>query len=43
MMNKVLEDVLYFKCFVFIDDVIVFWKDEIECIKNTKEVVDLLY
>ncbi len=42
-MNRILDDVLYIKCFVFIDDVVVFGTDESECIANAKEVIDLLY
>lgn len=42
-MNRILDSVLYLKCFVYIDDIIVFGKDESECIKNTKEVIDLIY
>lgn len=43
MMNKILEDALYIKCFVFIDDVIVFGNDDSECIKNAKDVIDMIY
>ena len=43
MMNRILDSVLYVKCFVYIDDIIVFGKDESECIRNTKEVIDLIY
>ena len=43
MMNKVLDSVLYVKCFVYIDDVVVFGKTQPECIANTKDVIDLIY
>ena len=43
MMNRILDDVLYIKCFVFIDDVIVFGKTQSEVIANTREVLDLIY
>ena len=43
MMNRILDDVLYIKCFVYIDDVIVFGKTQSELIANTKEVIDLIY
>lgn len=43
MMNKILEDTLYIKCFVYIDDVIVFGKTQEECIANCKDVIDLIY
>ena len=42
-MNDILADVLYLKCFVYIDDVVVFGNTEAECIKNTKEVIELIY
>lgn len=32
MMNDVLADVLYLKCFVYIDDVVVFGSTQLECI-----------
>jgi hypothetical protein len=32
MMNDILADVLYLKCFVYIDDVVVFGSTQLECI-----------
>ena len=40
LMNRILGDSLFVKCFVFIDDVIVFGKTELECIQNTREVIE---
>ena len=43
MMNNILDDVLFVKCFVYIDDVIVFGRTQEEVIANNKEVIDLIY
>ena len=45
-MNRVLHDVLFKICFVFIDeidDIIIFGETEEECIKNTQKVVELIF
>lgn len=43
MMNDILEDALYVRCFVYIDDVVVFGKTQEEVIVNTKEVIGMIY
>ncbi len=43
LMNRILDDAMFVKCFVFIDDVIIFGKTEAECIANTKDVISLVY
>ena len=43
MMNDILADALYLKCFVYIDDVVVFGNSQAECIQNTKEIIQLIY
>ena len=42
-MNRVLHEVLFKICFVFIDDIIIFGETEEECIKNTQKVVELIF
>lgn len=42
-MNDILNNILYLKCFEYIDDVIVLRKTKSECIQYTKEVVKLIY
>ncbi len=42
-MNQLLSDVLYEKCFVYIDDLIIFGETEEECLRNTKEVIELIF
>ena len=43
MMNKVLGDLIFKCCFVFIDDVIVYGATEAEVIENTKLVLDRVF
>lgn len=42
-MHHVLHDLLYTKCFVYIDDIIVFGKTESEVIERTFEVLNKLF
>lgn len=42
MMYNILHQLLYVVCFVYIDDIIVFGKDE-ECLQNSKYVLELIY
>jgi predicted RNase H-like HicB family nuclease len=43
MMQNILHDLIYCVCFVYIDDVIIYGKDEQECIDNTRRVLELIY
>ncbi len=43
MMQNILDELLYVVCFVYIDDVIVFGKDERECLQNSRRVLELIY
>ena len=43
MMHNILDELLYVVCFVYIDDVIVFGKDERECLQNSRRVLELIY
>ncbi len=42
-MNRLLGDLLYEKCFVYIDDLIIFGETEAECIANAKEVIARIF
>lgn len=42
-MHNILDELLYTVCFVYIDDVIVFGKDEKECVENSRRVLELIY
>jgi hypothetical protein len=42
-MNRILHDVLFKICFVFIDDIIIFGETEEECIENTQIVIELIF
>lgn len=42
-MNALLYDMLYKKCFVYIDDVIVFGETELECIESPGHVLDRIF
>ena len=43
MMNSLLDELLYTICFVYVDDVIVFGENELECLQNTRRVLELIY
>jgi orotate phosphoribosyltransferase-like protein len=43
MMNRILGDLLYKTCFVFIDDVVIYGKTENEVISRTKQVLSKIF
>ncbi len=42
-MNRLLHDILFEQCFVYIDDIIIFGETEEECIQHTKNVLDRVF
>ena len=42
-MNRLLHDILFDECFVYIDDIIIFGATEEECMQRTKNVLDRVF
>jgi hypothetical protein len=43
LIQNILHDLIYCVCFLYIDDLIMYGKDEQECIDNTKRVLEMIY